>query len=118
MNEQLKQNTSPTEAEVSAWTTSYGKLRKIEVNTEDEEGNPVPPMRFYFKRNIPNKISMLTLANKKLQENKDSFAYGKIILNAFAVNGQDILNNNEDVLIAVMPLVDSLVTTATAQLGK
>lgn len=113
-------NTNPSDAEVAEWTKQYGKLRVITVTLEDENenGEPLPCLRFYFKRNIQNKIATLTLANKKLQENKDAFAYSKIILNAFAVNGQEVFSTHEDALIAMMPYVDGLITTATAQLGK
>jgi hypothetical protein len=115
-----KTNTNPSETEVAEWTKQYGKLRKITVtlDEENENGEALPCLHFYFKRNIPNKIATLTLANKKLQENKDAFAYSKIILNAFAINGQAIFSDHEDVLIAMMPYVDGLITTATAQLGK
>lgn len=112
-NTPLEENVNPTKEQVAAWQEEHGKLLHFEL--ADDEGET---MHFYFKRSYKNKRQVLALATKKLVNEKDLHGYAKILINNALVNGHAVVEQDDDVFQALVPVTDKLATRYTANLVK
>jgi Asp-tRNA(Asn)/Glu-tRNA(Gln) amidotransferase B subunit len=108
----LANNTNPSPEEVKGWEEKNGKLTKVKVAGKDGEGEP---QYFYFKR--PN-LSVLRLAQKDLLKNRDTLGYATIIIKNTVVNGLAVIENDEEILMALLPIADELTTSKVAEIEK
>lgn len=105
-------NTNPTPDQVKEWESKHGKITKVKVADKDGEGEP---QYFYFKKPT---LQILRLAQKDLVKNRDTFGYATIIIKNTALNGLDVIENDEEVLLALLPLADEFTTSKVAEIEK
>jgi len=107
---ELSKNTQPTDEQVSQWQEQYGRLKKAVVKDAENEEE----MAFYFKK---IDLKLLRLANQVLTQEKDTVKYAEVILKNTIINGLDCLEDS-DVFLALVPIVDKLLTSKVASLEK
>lgn len=103
---------NPTFEQVKALEIKYGKLKKATVKFKEGSDEVYT---FYFKT---PKLQELRLANKKLVETRDTISYAEVIIKSCAVNGKQHIIENEDDLIALIPLADELASSKIAEIEK
>jgi hypothetical protein len=105
-------NTNPSPEEVEQLEEKHGKLTKVKVAAKDGEGEP---QYFYFKKPT---LNVLRLAQKDLIKNRDTLGYATIIIKNIAVNGLEVIEKDEEVLLALLPLADEFTTSKIAEIEK
>lgn len=114
----IESNTNPDEATVAAMKEKYGKLIKITVSPDDEDGDGGEPTHvLYFKKRYRQKKEIMMQAAAALQE-KRMQKYIEIIIFNSLVNGDKIVKEDDDVFLALMPIADKFFTSYKAVLGK
>lgn len=104
---------NPTPQQIEALEIKYGKLKKATVKYKDGSSDLVHT--YYFKT---PRLMELRLANKKLVETRDTISYAEIIIKSCVVNGKQCIIDNEDDLIALVPLADELASVKVAEIEK
>lgn len=112
LEKNIAENTSPSEEQVKEWEAKHGKLTKVKVSDKDGEG---VPQYFYFKK--PS-LNVMRLAQKELIKSRDTFGYGQIIIKNTVLNGLSVLESDEEVMLAVLPLADEFTTSKIAEIEK
>lgn len=108
----LAELTELSPQQVSLLEAKHGKLTKVKVSDKEGEGKP---QYFYFKR--PS-LQVMRLAQKELVKTRDTLGYAQIIIKNTAVNGLAILESDEEVMLAVLPLADEFTTSKVAEIEK
>lgn len=110
MTNEIEKNISPTEEQVKEWESKYGKLKRVTVKDPDTGEE----LRFYFKK---IDLRVLRLATNAISQEKDAIKYAEIVLKNTIINGADYLNDSE-IFLALVPMVDKLLSAKIAQLEK
>lgn len=103
----ISKNVRPSEAEIEAWKSQYGNIMIVEVPRENERGEPEAPYTICFKPTIKDKMATFTLAQKEANAGKP-FQFAKVILGAYIINGKDVLQEDNDLLIALLNVAQKI----------
>jgi hypothetical protein len=96
-------NTTPTDAQLDAWKTQYGKVKVFAVG----------PHTFAFKQPTRDLVKM---ANAELVKTKSPDRYSEVIIKNTLLNGQALVASDDEIYFALQGVVDKIVTSYSVEL--